>query len=185
MKVSAVTNEETWDRRVLEISFRRQSNSNDLLFPLTWTLLSGASQLSAFHLLREFLTKESCVILSDRPLEASGTLRGALIGKKVYLISHAVLCVFSQHPLSRLPSSDLMTLGAIFTPTLAAELKISLGSCSQSAYLRRSQLFFTRQVLLTSARPVRLSFLPLPQRCCYLIRALFVTFYWFLQVWWE
>lgn len=81
-----------------------------------------------------------------------------------------------------------MTLGAIFTPTLAAELKISLGSFSRSAYLRRSQLFFTRQVLLTSARPappVRVSFLPISQRCCYLIRALFVTFYWFLQVWWE
>lgn len=54
-----------------------------------------------------------------------------------------------------------MTLGAIFTPTLAAELKISLGSLRQSPYLRRSQLFFTWQTLLTTAilmSPVQVSF---------------------------
>lgn len=43
-----------------------------------------------------------------------------------------------------------MTLGAVFTPTLAAVLKISFGSFKQSTYLRLFQLF-----LLAKCLPLR------------------------------
>lgn len=68
--------------------------------------------------------------------------------------------VFFPHPASHSAASSqsgLTTLGAIFTPTLAAVPKISLGSFRRFTYLRPLQLFLLAERFAT-ARQSHLQF---------------------------
>lgn len=89
-----------------------------------------------------------------------------LIGENVEFSYHVVRYIYivfffffssPRFPLSCLSQSGLTTLGAIFTPTLAAVPKISLGSFRQFTYLRLLQLFLLAERFAT-ARQSHLQF---------------------------